>query len=111
MIQTDNREVQGEFLTQREYIVYKLLIFLPAIDKTEYVWYYIIKERPKKYIYKDIQWWKPGDAIRNHYIDKVGIIFYEFPSWEEMTNVVNNIKNYASSMCVNKRRFEGFEKI
>ena len=45
MIQTDNREVQGEFLTQREYIVYKLLIFLPAIDKTEYVWYYIIKER------------------------------------------------------------------
>ena len=52
MIQTDNREVQGKFLTQRKYIVYKLLIFLPAIDKTEYVWYYIIKERPKKYIYK-----------------------------------------------------------
>ena len=52
MIQTDNREVQGEFLTQREYIVYKLLIFLPAIDKSEYAWYYIIKERPKSIFIK-----------------------------------------------------------
>ncbi len=55
----------------------------------------VIDDEIKKYIYKDIQWWKPGDAIRNHYIDKVGIIFYEFPSREEMTNVVNNIKNYV----------------
>ena len=55
----------------------------------------VIDDEIKKYIYKDIQWWKPGDAIRNHYIDKVGIIFYEFPSWEEMTYVVNNIKNYV----------------
>lgn len=52
----------------------------------------IIDERLKKYVYQDLQWWKPGMVISNHQIDKAGILFYEFPSREIMRDMMQNIK-------------------
>ena len=46
----------------------------------------------KKYVYKEIQWWEPGYEIRNHQVDKAGMLFYEFPSREIMTDMIGNMK-------------------
>lgn len=50
----------------------------------------------KKYVYKDITWWKRGYVVSNHLVDKLGILFYEFPSREIMNNIVRNIKKLVS---------------
>ena len=55
-----------------------------------------IDAKLKKYIYKDIQWWSRGYKVSNHQIDKLGIIFYEFPDRSVMRDIVDNIKSLVS---------------
>ncbi len=55
----------------------------------------IISDEFLPYIYKDIQWWKLGDEIKNHLVDKAGIIFYEFPNRDIMRYFIKNIKYHV----------------
>jgi biotin carboxylase len=52
----------------------------------------VIDESLKPYIYKTVQWWKPGMVIKNHQVDKAGILFYEFPTRDIMLDCVSRIK-------------------
>ncbi len=51
-----------------------------------------INPQLKKYVYKDIQWWEPGMEITNHMSNRLGILFYEFPSVDERDDIVSRIK-------------------
>jgi biotin carboxylase len=52
----------------------------------------LISEHLKPYIYKKVMWWKPGMVIKNHQVDKAGIIFYEFPDRDTMKECIGKIK-------------------
>lgn len=56
----------------------------------------VISERLKPYIYKSVQWWQPGFEIKNHLVDKAGILFYEFPDAVAMNDIVKEIKNLVT---------------
>lgn len=55
----------------------------------------IISDEIKKNIYNSLVWWKPGDIVYNHVIDKQGILFLEYSNREEMLDVVKHIKDYV----------------
>lgn len=52
----------------------------------------IIKPQIQQYIYKDLQWWKPGDVIKNHISTRLGILFYDFPTNEVQEAIIPQIK-------------------
>lgn len=52
----------------------------------------VISEHIKPFIYKDVQWWHKGFEIKNHNVDKCGILFYEFPSTAVMKDIIGRIK-------------------
>jgi len=56
----------------------------------------IIDSKLKEYVYKNFEWWKPGYRISNHFVDKLGILFYEFPSRDIMNDIVKNIKKFVT---------------
>lgn len=43
-------------------------------------------------IYRDVLWWKPGDRIENYLADKLGILFMEYGSEQEMTEKIAQIR-------------------
>lgn len=53
----------------------------------------IISDEIKSNIYKDLIWWKEGDVITDHFIDKLGILFLEYSSREEMLDKTSRIKD------------------
>ena len=48
----------------------------------------IIADELKKYVYKDILWWKKGDFAKNYIADKCGILFWEFDNRDEMNKIL-----------------------
>ncbi len=47
----------------------------------------------KKNIYKQIVWWKPDDLIYDYQAEKMGILFLEYESRDEMEDKVSRIKD------------------
>ncbi len=52
----------------------------------------IIHPDLEKNIYKQILWWKPDDLIYDYQVEKLGILFLEYDSYEEMKDKVSRIK-------------------
>ena len=50
-----------------------------------------ISEDLAENIYKEVQWWNKGYQIDNYLVDKVGVLFYEFTSEEEMLNKIRHV--------------------
>lgn len=46
-------------------------------------------------IYKKVEWWSRGDKIQNFTQDKLGVIFFEFGSEQEMQDKVSHIGELA----------------
>lgn len=51
----------------------------------------IIDKGLEKNIYKKITWWKKGDVIKDYLVDKLGILFLEYESEEEMLEKIAHI--------------------
>lgn len=43
-------------------------------------------------VYQDFSWWKPGDRIENYLVDKLGILFLEYASEQEMVEKIAQIR-------------------
>ncbi|MEY8516780.1 ATP-grasp domain-containing protein [Lachnospiraceae bacterium 29-84] len=50
-----------------------------------------IADEIRSNIYKNIQWWKKGDLINNYLVDKLGVLFWEFSTEDEMYEKLNSI--------------------
>ncbi|MCU7835952.1 MAG: hypothetical protein KZQ83_11970 [gamma proteobacterium symbiont of Taylorina sp.] len=46
-----------------------------------------ISEEVRKYIYDSLFWWKSGDIIDNYLSQKVGVVFLQFDSMDEMLDI------------------------
>lgn len=55
-----------------------------------------IDEQLEKYVYKDIKWWEPGYIVKNHKSNRLGMLFYEFPTIKERDSIVPNIKKLVT---------------
>lgn len=51
----------------------------------------IIDDKVKPYIYEDLFWWQPGDVIDNYLVQKVGMVFLNFSSMEEMLSITKQL--------------------
>lgn len=49
----------------------------------------------QKNIYHELMWWQPGDRIENYMVDKLGILFLEYGSREEMIEKSERITDYV----------------
>ena len=38
----------------------------------------------QEFIIERFEWWRPGDIIQNYLVDKLGILFLQFPTFEDM---------------------------
>lgn len=61
-------------------------------DKNGVVRDVIIDAEIQSNIYKELVWWKPGDCIENYQVDKLGILFLEYESEQEMLDKIARIK-------------------
>lgn len=52
----------------------------------------IIDPEIRDHIYQDITWWKPGDRIENYLVEKLGILFMEYASEQEMAEKIARIR-------------------
>lgn len=52
----------------------------------------IISEELKNNIYKEVNWWNRGDLIQNYLTEKLGILFMEYESQQEMFSKISRIK-------------------
>jgi len=50
-----------------------------------------VSEELKENIYQRLEWWKKGDLVTNHRIEKLGILFLEFSSEAEMNDKLARI--------------------
>ena len=39
---------------------------------------------------EELTWWKPGEAVRNHLVDKFGIVFFAFDDAAELRRAESN---------------------
>ncbi len=60
-------------------------------DKNGIIKEVIISETLKDNIYGDFTWWKEGYEINNYMVDKLGVLFLRYSSYDEMINKTNNI--------------------
>lgn len=51
-----------------------------------------ISKELRKNIYKELMWWESGYTISNYLVDKLGIIFYEFDTREEMSDKLSRLE-------------------
>ena len=50
-----------------------------------------IADEAKPHIYDSIEWWEPGYKIDNYMADKIGILFMEYDSEEQMLDITSRI--------------------
>lgn len=62
-------------------------------DKEGIVKRVVISEELVPYVYKKIQWHDKGYEVTNHTVDKLGILFYEFPDRDVMKTIISRIKD------------------
>ena len=61
-------------------------------DKEGIVKRVVISEKLVLFVYKKIQWHDKGYEVTNHTVDKLGILFYEFPDRDVMKTIISRIK-------------------